>query len=70
MIWALFSRDLLRLIIDWAEFAEGEVHAWKDAQGGGPTPRAQALLQALASEEQVLSRPHGNDPGAGPRSRP
>lgn len=57
MLWAVFSRDLLELIIRWSAFAERETRDWTDTEGYGSTPRARALLAALADDAPILSDP-------------
>lgn len=54
MIWAVFVRDLLQLIIDWCEFAERELADGEAPTQLGESPRAHELLDMLVNGRPVL----------------
>jgi DNA-binding PadR family transcriptional regulator len=56
VLWMVFVHDLLRLILDWVDFAEREVERWDDAGTGGDPKRIAALLTAIAGEAPVLQK--------------
>ena len=47
ILWMVFVHDLLRLTIDWVDFAAGEVGHWDDTAAGGDTDRAQQLVDRI-----------------------
>ena len=55
VLWMVFVHDLLRLILDWVEFATDEVHQWRDVSRGGERDRAVALLEAVLEPRPILS---------------
>jgi DNA-binding PadR family transcriptional regulator len=54
ILWMVFVHDLLRLTMEWVDFAAGEVDRWDDTAAGGDRARAQQLV------DRIL------DAGAGP----
>jgi DNA-binding PadR family transcriptional regulator len=50
----VFTRDLLRLMIEWSAFAQREVERWPRTDGLGMTKRTRELLQLLADEQPVI----------------
>lgn len=54
MLWTVFTRDLLWLIIDWCEFAEQETREWSSTKGTISNERSREILAALSSERRVL----------------
>src|SRR3954447_15035379 len=51
---AVFTRDLLWLMIEWCEFAQREVGRWPRTDGLGMTKRTRDILQRLADEQPVI----------------
>jgi DNA-binding PadR family transcriptional regulator len=51
---AVFTRDLLSLMIDWTDFAQREIKKWPRTDGLGMTPRTRDLLERLADERPIL----------------
>ena len=51
---AVFTRDLLALMLRWSEFAQREIEQWPRTDGLGMTPRTRELLQRLLDEEPVI----------------
>jgi PadR family transcriptional regulator, regulatory protein AphA len=49
-----FTRDLLRLMIEWSEFAQREVERWPRPDGVGMNKRTREILQLLADEQPVI----------------
>jgi PadR family transcriptional regulator, regulatory protein AphA len=49
-----FTRDLLRLMIEWSEFAQREVERWPRTDGVGMNKRTREILQLLADEQPVI----------------
>jgi len=47
-LWMVLVHDLLRLLLDWVDFAVAEVEQWKDVQAGGDPARVDALFAAIA----------------------
>lgn len=62
MLWIVFVEELLKLIIDWSEFAEAEIDSLGSIPAMGETSRAHELLEALLAGRSVL-------PEAGSRPR-
>jgi hypothetical protein len=52
---AVFSRDLLQLMIRWSEFAQREIEQWPRTDGLGMTERTRELLQLLADAQPILN---------------
>jgi len=56
VLWMVFVHDLLRLVLDWVDFAEREVESWHEASSGGDPKRIATLLEAVAADAPVLRR--------------
>lgn len=54
IVWSVFVRDLLQLIIDWTEFAEQEARAWSSTKRGGSNERDDELLRAIVAGDPIL----------------
>lgn len=54
MVWIVFMSELLQLIIDWTDFAEGEVASQPSPGDMGETRRAHEILNALLDNRPVL----------------
>jgi DNA-binding PadR family transcriptional regulator len=64
VLWMVFVHDLLRLIMDWIEWAYMEITAWPDSRQGGDLARINRLLDAMLSEQPVISPPPRTKPAA------
>jgi DNA-binding PadR family transcriptional regulator len=51
---AVFTRDLLQLMIRWSEFAQREIDQWPKTDDLGMTKRTRELLQRIVDERRVL----------------
>jgi hypothetical protein len=51
---AVFTRDLLALMLRWSEFAQHEIEQWPRTDGLGMTQRTRDLLQRLADEQPII----------------
>jgi hypothetical protein len=51
---AVFTRDLLSLMIEWSEFAQREIEQWPRTDGLGMTQRTRDLLQRVVDEQPII----------------
>jgi DNA-binding PadR family transcriptional regulator len=51
---AVFTRDLLSLMMRWSEFARAEIEQWPRTDGLGMTPRTRELLQRVLDEQPII----------------
>ena len=51
---AVFTRDLLQLMIRWSEFAQNEIQQWPRTDDLGMTQRTRDILQRLADEQPIM----------------
>ncbi len=51
---AVFTRDLLWLMMQWSEFAQREIKKWPRTEGVGMTKRTRDLLQRIVDEAPVV----------------
>ncbi len=54
---AVFTRDLLQLMIRWSEFAEREIERWPRTDGLGMTKRTRDILQRVVDRQAILDAP-------------
>ncbi len=47
ILWMVFVHDVLRLLLDWADFARAEVEQWSDTTTGGDPVRVERLIDAM-----------------------
>lgn len=59
VLWMVFVHDLLRLMLDWVEFARAEVSGWSDVTDGGDPARIRRLLDALLRDRPIVAGPNG-----------
>lgn len=55
VLWMVFVHDLLRLMLDWVEFARAEVTTWADVTDGGNDARIKRLLDALMRDRPIVA---------------
>lgn len=55
VLWMVFVHDLLRLMLEWVEFARAEVTAWADVTDGGNDARIKRLLDALMRDRPIVA---------------
>lgn len=51
---AVFTRDLLSLMIEWSKFAQNEIEQWPRTDGLGMTQRTHDLLQRIVDEQAII----------------
>jgi DNA-binding PadR family transcriptional regulator len=54
ILWMVFVHDMLRLLLDWAEFARGEVEQWSDTTTGGDPARVERLIDAMLEGQSLV----------------
>jgi PadR family transcriptional regulator, regulatory protein AphA len=59
VLWMVFTHDLLRLTIDWVDFATKEVEQWTDSTNGGDPDRAHHLIAAMVASSGLVTSTAG-----------